>query len=367
MDRRRFLKYSGATAALVGASVLGIEYFAWGPRTVNPSHTTMSSQLMTSFASSSISTQLASLEGRLFFDYNGNGVQDEEDPVVAGALVQLNDNVGKAIAETVTDSSGEYKLGDVRTGSYRLHLGVEHFRDKRLRYMCTSAEEATEIARGYNVTLGEPSNQMNIGLMEGFLTLPLSSNTEYSIGEKIGGFYDWDPAAGNVKWWNEKSFPYRNKAGVGAQDNHTGTDLDAREGPQVVAPAPGMILSAGIGPNPESFAIDIQHDIGFKTSYNHLSRTLVSAGQRVSRGQAIGLVGSTGTFYPHLHFELYQSWSGGPVIFDPYRPAFTIAEDRSGCWALKEREQYWLHLLPTENPNLLNYWTKDNNPQYSMT
>jgi hypothetical protein len=305
--------------------------------------------------------ELVSLHGRLFFDYNGNGVHDGKEPAVAGALVQLTDDAGKVVVESLTDSSGDYRLEDLKFGIYKLHVQA----DRTFRYLCRSPDDVAPISRSYDfVSYGHGATEIDIGLMEGFLTLPLSSETEYSIGEKTGGFYDWDPRLDHVEWWDGRSFPYHNKQGVGGRDDHTGIDFDASEGAQVVAPAPGTILSAGIGPNPESLAIDIQHDLGFKTSYNHLSKTLVSAGQRVSRGQTMGLVGSTGTFYPHLHFEIYQRWSDGVAIFDPYRPTFPVAEDISGCWALKGREKYWLHLSPNQNPNLLNYWTKDNDPQY---
>jgi hypothetical protein len=364
MNRRRFLRYAGATAAVVGASALGLNYFSnKSPSVSRTTSTNVTGKLTTVSSSTSTgSVQLASLQGRLFFDYNGNDKQDGEEPAVVGALVQLKDDAGKVVADGLTDSSGDYKLEDIKAGFYRLYVGVDHFSDKRLSYMCTSPDEFRAVTDDYRLSIRE-GTLMDVGLMEGFLTLPLVLNTTY----KVGRYYDWDPAIGHVKWWNGKAYNWTNAQGKGADDNHTGTDFDAREGAQVVAPAPGTILSAGVGPNPESLAIDVQHDLGFKTSYNHLSKTLVSAGQRVSRGQTIGLVGSTGTFYSHLHFELYQPWSEGPVIFDPYRPTFTTAEDQSGCWALKGREQYWLHLSPDNNPNLMNYWTKDNDPRHPLT
>ncbi|NQX96095.1 MAG: M23 family metallopeptidase, partial [Erythrobacter sp.] len=44
---------------------------------------------------------------------------------------------------------------------------------------------------------------------------------------------------------------------------------------------------------------------GSATRYGHLSRIMVSAGQRVKRGQVVGLMGSTGrSTGPHLHWSL---------------------------------------------------------------
>jgi hypothetical protein len=147
LNRRKFLKYAGTSAAVVGASALGLNYFSQQSplmmisttsTTLVPRRTTTSVSLSTSTES----VQLASLQGGLFFDYNGNGVQDGEEPAVTGAAIQLRDLVGAIIAETFTDSSGDYKLEDIKAGSYRVRVVA----DKRFGYMCMSPSEFGKVS-----------------------------------------------------------------------------------------------------------------------------------------------------------------------------------------------------------------------------
>jgi len=85
---------------------------------------------------------------------------------------------------------------------------------------------------------------------------------------------------------------------------HPGLDIDGQTGDTFYAPADGTVVSSGWdGGYGKSIVID--HGNGVQTRYGHASVLLVKAGQRVNRGQAIGLVGSTGySTGSHLHFEV---------------------------------------------------------------
>lgn len=85
---------------------------------------------------------------------------------------------------------------------------------------------------------------------------------------------------------------------------HTGLDINGYQGDQYVAATTGTVVSAGWDGNYGN-SILIDHGNGVLTRYAHSSKLLVSAGQKVSKGQTIGLVGSTGrSTGPHLHFEV---------------------------------------------------------------
>jgi murein DD-endopeptidase MepM/ murein hydrolase activator NlpD len=102
---------------------------------------------------------------------------------------------------------------------------------------------------------------------------------------------------------------------------HRGVDISAGYGNRILAPADGVVVFAG-PENGYGRLIQIQHANGIITRYGHLSAFSVNAGQRVSRGQIIGFVGSSGrSTAPHLHYEVWVHNS--PV--NPYKFLRTAA------------------------------------------
>ena len=84
---------------------------------------------------------------------------------------------------------------------------------------------------------------------------------------------------------------------------HAGADIGARSGSPIKAVDGGTVISAGWNGGYGNYTT-ISHGSGLTSSYAHQSSMRVSSGQRVSRGQVIGYVGSTGlSSGPHLHFE----------------------------------------------------------------
>lgn len=88
---------------------------------------------------------------------------------------------------------------------------------------------------------------------------------------------------------------------------HYGTDFAADAGTMIHAFADGTVLEAGTDDGYGNY-VKIDHGNGFMTLYGHCSELWVSAGDFVSIGQTIALVGSTGqSTGPHLHFELIHN------------------------------------------------------------
>ena len=100
----------------------------------------------------------------------------------------------------------------------------------------------------------------------------------------------------------------------GASTNHQAIDWATPTGTAIWASSGGTVTVAG-WQSGYGYVVYINHPDGNQTRYGHLSKILVSTGQKVKQGQKIALSGNTGrSTGPHLHFELRVG--GRPV--NPY-------------------------------------------------
>ena len=109
------------------------------------------------------------------------------------------------------------------------------------------------------------------------------------------------------------NFGIRKDPFTGDPKRHRGIDFAGKIGTELMAPAPGRVVSAGerVG---YGTTVEIDHGLGFTTLYAHLSQIMVTRGDWVRPGTVIGLAGSTGrSTGPHLHYEI--RYKGVP--FDP--------------------------------------------------
>lgn len=89
---------------------------------------------------------------------------------------------------------------------------------------------------------------------------------------------------------------------------HKGLDFSAPTGTKIYATGDGVIKKVKRARWGYGTHVVIDHGYGYTTLYGHMSRASVKKGQRVKRGQQIGLVGSTGkSTGPHLHYEVAKN------------------------------------------------------------
>jgi murein DD-endopeptidase MepM/ murein hydrolase activator NlpD len=112
-------------------------------------------------------------------------------------------------------------------------------------------------------------------------------------------------------------FGYRLHPVHGVKKFHKGIDFTAPRGTAIISSGDGKVVRVenkkrGYGKN-----IIIDHGYGYTTLYGHLSKIDVKVGDKVTRGQIIGKIGSTGTSTaPHLHYEVRISGKAvNPIDF----------------------------------------------------
>jgi murein DD-endopeptidase MepM/ murein hydrolase activator NlpD len=122
--------------------------------------------------------------------------------------------------------------------------------------------------------------------------------------------------------YQSSSFGYRKDPFTGKRAFHKGVDISTAYGNPVVATADGVVIRVNKKDKIGGKVIKVSHRGHFITIYCHLSKILVKTGEKVKRGDVIGLVGSTGKSNgPHVHYEVHIN--NKPV--NPYN--FFLEED----------------------------------------
>ncbi|MBF2349847.1 peptidoglycan DD-metalloendopeptidase family protein [Listeria marthii] len=146
-----------------------------------------------------------------------------------------------------------------------------------------------------------------------------SSGSTETVGSGGGGQFI-KPASGILT----SGFSERTNPVTGKYESHKGQDIAGGGTITVSAAASGTVVFSGFGASGSGFGgygyvVKIDHGNGYQTLYGHMraGSLKVVTGQRVSQGQPIGIMGSTGqSTGQHLHFEIHKN--GVPVNPAPY-------------------------------------------------
>lgn len=111
-------------------------------------------------------------------------------------------------------------------------------------------------------------------------------------------------------------FGWRKNPFTNKREFHAGIDIIGPTGTPVIAPAEGVVLNHGRDRWLGNFVV-LQHADEIKTIYGHLHKVSVETGDRVSRGDLIGLVGNTGlSTSSHLHYSVVErDRAVNPMLF----------------------------------------------------
>ena len=126
----------------------------------------------------------------------------------------------------------------------------------------------------------------------------------------VGGTWRW-PVPTNR--YVSSHYGYRNIFGY--REFHTGIDIPAGYGTNIIASNSGFVTTATYSNSGYGNRVIIDHGGGYKTLYAHCSSLNVKVGDFVAQGDVIAFVGSTGlSTGNHLHFEIRENGS----TIDPY-------------------------------------------------
>lgn len=194
------------------------------------------------------------------------------------------------------------QLADQEAVAQRLRTEVEATRDRqRVAQAAASADRWRQ---------GELVGQLEAA-KESYEEQITSLEAESERLEEVLRASQWRagaPGKGTLVWPTNGNpgspFGYRIHPIYGTRRLHTGVDIGAPTGQQIVAAADGLVVEAG-WKGGYGNAVVIDHGGGVATLYAHQSRLAVSAGTVVTQGQVIGYIGSTGASTgPHLHLEV---------------------------------------------------------------
>jgi murein DD-endopeptidase MepM/ murein hydrolase activator NlpD len=225
------------------------------------------------------------------------------DKAVLAAREQQMEVTEQAIEATETEAEEQVsKLQDFFTEAREAKAAVKSLISQRASALRIAEEEqAAEEQRLADLEAAREALQAQIAQ---------SASTGTATGKLIWPMPGYS-AGGGVGWRVHPVYGYKSC--------HTGVDISAPSGTQIIAARGGTVIwTKSGGPYGNNTLID--HGNGLATFYAHQTSFAVSGGERVRKGEVIGYVGSTGySTGPHLHFEVHingvphdpMGWFGG--------------------------------------------------------
>ena len=126
----------------------------------------------------------------------------------------------------------------------------------------------------------------------------------YSTLAEKKSLLDHTPSIMPARGYMTRGFGMKSDPFTGYKRFHAGIDIGNKIGTPIYAAADGVVRYTGRMGDLGKL-IDIDHGYGYRTRYGHLSNIKIKKGQKVRRGDLIGLMGSTGySTGSHLHYEV---------------------------------------------------------------
>ena len=245
-------------------------------------------------------------------DKNKLGVSDfliaNPDIVGENALLAVGQEVTVAYVNPLSDIIVESFETEYQTIKYETKIQYDKTLNADQSYVkqpgsngLSKVTYATKEMNGKIITTGLVTNEVireaqDRVMVYGAKNVVYYGNTTYwawptSKPFRISSYYGW------------RIHPIRKTAHL-----HSGVDITGTPNKNVYAIQSGTVTVASAGYNSGSGTnIKIDHGNGYVSQYMHLSRMTVKKGEKVEKGQLIGIIGCTGSCTgPHLHLSVYK-------------------------------------------------------------
>ncbi len=219
-------------------------------------------------------------------------------------------------------------LADYRVAIGDLEASIQEFEAYRTKLNIMAGLRAEESLEGEPGVGGPDAGQLTVepGFEAGLSRLQeidaRADGIENNLVSLTEYFQDQNemlaqtPSIIPAKGFMSSGFKYRNDPFTGEWTFHPGLDIATQHGNPISATADGIVIST-VTEARGGKTVKISHPkSGWVTVYCHLSKFTVKPGQRVKRGETIGLVGRTGRARaPHVHYEVrrdgkrYNPWN----------------------------------------------------------
>jgi murein DD-endopeptidase MepM/ murein hydrolase activator NlpD len=378
MNRRDFLKYSGAVAVVVGAASLGItKYEDLLPSRSNSTQISSTSQISSSSSSTTSTLKNYDVTLSLFHDLHADGKQQSDEPTLKDAGIVISDPRRSGSSVYKPDKDGIIKIPNLNEGiDYSCYSADP---SSLYRYITPSNSNFLQFdgnspfnlridsditpqnsdyvnPNGKKLRISPDNLHVDLPLVVGPATWPfLDSRREVVYyGPLEGGYMDISMLyGGKTRDW---------MGGDNTYPNHGGDDIVAPSlGTPSLSIMPGIVIDVynnwpagqtgdpqdpnASGSNRSGNYVRMQHPGHLLSLHTHLKDVLVEIGDFVPRGKAVGTVGYTGRARANDHEN--------NLMLMKYRTN-----------ALTPSSYDLVDLFRAlEIPGAVSYWTKDSNPQ----
>jgi murein DD-endopeptidase MepM/ murein hydrolase activator NlpD len=236
----------------------------------------------------------------------------------------LGSPIDRALEQKVNDIKNDFLAINIQLDSLQDQLHSKHFIDDKfyrelleldslphpIRLAGTGGSEEDINLKNYpyheliaetNLRLKTIKNQIKIQ-DESYTKITKKAISLNSKLRMIPAIQPLKPAS-NI--WISSRYGYRTDPFTRIKKRHKGIDFSGPKNTKIYATADGIITNTKDSRRGYGKEIIISHKFGYSTRYAHLNEILVKKGQKIQRGELIGLMGNTGrSTGTHLHYEV---------------------------------------------------------------